>query len=366
MTANLIHHGVMFSYYSAKTRAYLGYKRIPFLERYDGNDMAGRIREVTNKIMIPVVEMPDGEILQDTTVIIDTLEDRYPERPVLPSDAVMLLLTRIVEFVMDELWISTAMNSRWNDPVSNQFVVSEFGLRIAGSMGLTGNDAVAMGERVAGQMQSYLPLLGVSDKAGQAAATAYFEEASLVLNDVVSATGYAFGPRPTLIDFCLFTGYYAHQYRDVGTAQTFLKTRTPRLCYFLDNLHAAWCAPDSGDLNIPNTLIDYLSVIGPAGAEFAAGIVEGTAAKAADTAGGSLFEAQIEPFDFKLGEQSFTRGAGTFSAWKAQRVHDIYLNMDDADRQRADEIAAKVGWGEFLKNRPDYRLERRNHLTHLA
>jgi glutathione S-transferase len=366
MSATLIHHGVMFSYYSAKTRAYLSYKRIPFVEQYNGRDMSGRIRQVTNKVMIPVVELPDGEILQDTTVIIDALENRYPERPVIPSDPVMMLLTRIVEFIIDELWISTAMNTRWNDAVSNRFVVSEFGLRIGGSIGLTGKDALAIGEQVSGQMQSYLPHLGVSDEEGQSAANAYFEDASLALNNVVSATQYALGSRPTLIDFCLFTGYYAHQYRDVGAAQTFLKTQTPHLCYFLDNLHAAWCATDSGNLNISDALIEYLSVIGPAGANFATGIVERTAELAANTTAGKVFEEPIEPFTFELGKQSFTRGSGTFSAWKAQRVHDEYFNMNDTDRNRADDLAQQIGWSDFLQSRPGYRLDRRDCLTHLV
>jgi len=188
----------MFSYYSAKTRAYLSYKRIPFVELYDGNDMRGRIREETNEVMIPVVETPEGEILQDTTVIIDTLEPRHPERPVFPNDPVMLLLTRIVEFTIDELWISTAMNTRWNDPVSKQFVISEFGRRIGGSMGLSGKDAMAIGERVAGQMQSYLPNLGVGDVAQRATATSFFESASIALNEVVGPTRFALGPRPSL------------------------------------------------------------------------------------------------------------------------------------------------------------------------
>jgi hypothetical protein len=219
---------------------------------------------------------------------------------------------------------------------------------------------------VAGQMQSYLPHLGISNEAGQSAANAYFKDASLALNSAVNATQYALGPRPTLMDFCLFTGYYAHQYRDVGAAQTFLKTQTPRLCYFLDNLHTAGCAPDSGDLSISDAFMEYLSVIGPAGAKFAAGIIAGTAKLAANATVGGVFEEPIEPFTFELGEHSFTRGAGTFSAWKVQRVYDVYAAMNDADRQRAGDLAQKIGWSDVLQSKPNYRLERRDYLLHLA
>ncbi|MBD3647362.1 MAG: glutathione S-transferase N-terminal domain-containing protein [Pseudomonadales bacterium] len=149
MRDTIIHHGVMFSYYSAKTRAYLAYKRIPFVERYSAPDMQTRIREVIHKVMIPVVEMPDGEILQDTTAVIDELESRYSQRPVMPEDPVMMLIARLVEFTIDELWISTAMNTRWNDPESNAFVKNEFSTRIGGSAGMSGEDARRIGEQVA-------------------------------------------------------------------------------------------------------------------------------------------------------------------------------------------------------------------------
>jgi glutathione S-transferase len=128
------------------------------------------------------VETPDGQILQDTT----------------------------------------AMHYRWNDPRAKAF---------------------AIGEKVAAQMMSYLPRLGISDESGQTAVENFFAHTSEQLNQCVGPTTYAFGPHPSLIDFCLFTGYYAHHYRDHGDAADFLKSQTPDLCYYLENLHAAHCAP---------------------------------------------------------------------------------------------------------------------------
>ncbi|NOX49917.1 MAG: glutathione S-transferase domain-containing protein, partial [Gammaproteobacteria bacterium] len=203
---SLTHYGTMFSYYSAKTRAYLCYRRIPFVEVYDAQALGGRVREQIGKLVIPVVETAEGEILQDTTVIIDTLEPRYIERPTFPDDEVLMLVTRIVEFIIDEFWITTAMHSRWNDPQSNLFAATEFGLGIGGSMGLVGDDALNMGLKVAARMQSYLPRLGIADEAGQKAASDYFESCSKVLNTAVDARQFLFGQRPSLIDFCVFTG----------------------------------------------------------------------------------------------------------------------------------------------------------------
>ncbi len=366
MTGNYIHHGVMFSYYSAKTRACLSYKRIPFVEQYQATDLSGRIRQTTNKVMIPVLETPEGEILQDTTVIIDALEARHPARPVFPEDPVLMLVTRLVEFTIDELWVTTAMNARWNDPVSKQFAISEFGRGIGGSMGLTGDKMMAIGERVAGQMQSYLPQLGIGDETGRATANSFFEDATVALNRVVGHTRFALGSRPSLLDFCLFTGYYAHQYRDLGAAQTYLKSTAPDLCYYLDTLHAGHCAPAAGELAMTPALMDYLKIIGPSSAGFASGIMAGAAALAGNAESGTVFEQRIAPFDFDLGGKPFTRGASTFGAWKLQRLFDVYDAMDAADKARARDLLGEIGWGELIVTLPPYRLERRNHLTHLA
>ncbi|XOV89854.1 MAG: glutathione S-transferase family protein [Pseudomonadota bacterium] len=361
-----IHHGLMFSYYSAKTRAYLSYKRLPFVEQYVAADLSGRIRQTTNKVMIPVLETPDGEILQDTTVIIDALEARHPERPVFPADPVLMLVTRLVEFTIDELWVSTAMNTRWNDPVSREFASAEFSRGIGGSMGLTGDRMMAIGQRVAGQMQSYLPQLGIDNSAGRAAADHFFRVATEALNPLVGRGRFALGNRPSLIDFCLFTAYYAHQYRDLGAAQTYLKSETPDLCYYLDELHASCCTPATGELSISAGLVEYLKIIGPASAGFARGVMAGTTELAASTAPGSVLEQRIAPFDFELAGQPFRRGAGTFGAWKLQRVFDVYDALDTADSQRARDLLGEFGWADLIVTPPAYRLERRQHMTHLA
>ncbi|MDT8429771.1 MAG: glutathione S-transferase N-terminal domain-containing protein [Pseudomonadales bacterium] len=365
MQETLIHHGVMFSYYSAKTRACLSYKRIPFVEQYQASELQGRIKEVIHKMMIPVVEMPDGELLQDTTQIIDELERRYPQRPVLPEDPVMLLVSRLVEFTMDELWISTAMNTRWHDPLSKAFIITEFGARIGDSAGLSADQGRAMGEQLAQRMQSYLPRLGVGSAQGQAVVDRFFRAASLSLDKLVGRTRFALGPRPSLIDFCLFTGYYGHQYRDPGVAQRFLKTEAPGLCYYLDNLHAAQCAPEGGELVITEALQDYLQLIGPPSAGFARGIQQGTAQLAAAASPGQLFEQPIADFSFELMGEPFSRAGSSFSAWKLQRVQEVFNTLNPAQQAQADALLADTGWPELLRTDPGYRLERKDYQIYL-
>jgi glutathione S-transferase len=353
-----LHHGTMFSYYSAKTRAYLSYKHIPFVETYNGRDLSKRIAATTHKVMIPVVETPNGEILQDTTAIIDALEAAHPARPAFPEDAVLMFVTRIIEFIMDELWVTTAMHSRWNDPRSRAFVVSEFGRHIGGSAGLTGEAAMAIGEKVAVQMMSYLPRLGISELVGQAVVENLFQQTSRLLNSAVGPTRYAFGRRPSLVDFCLFTGYYAHHYRDQGDSMDFLKSQTPDLCYYLDNLHAAYSTPADGELTLSEAFTSYLEAIGPIGAEFAQLTIEDAAATVEQVAPGDVCNGSLGPFILHFEGGELHRGSSMFSAWKAQRITDVYEAMDEADRSRARALAKRIGWLTFLERPATFKLQR--------
>ena len=240
-----IHYGPMFSYYAAKTRACLSYKHIPFVEIYEVESYAERIEPVLGSTRFPVLETGEGEILQDTTVIIDALEDRHPERPVFPRDPALMLVTRIVEFFIDEFWIVTGMHTRWNHPDARRFAIADFS-RFFGHGDQ--NDLWSNGEAIAERMQSYLPNLGIDTEPGQQVMQRVFEEATQLLDKAVGPRQFALGPHPSLVDCCLYEGYFAHHYRDHGPAQAYLKSRAAALSYFIDNMHAAQGMPASGEL----------------------------------------------------------------------------------------------------------------------
>ena len=348
------HYGPMVSYYSAKTRACLGYKRIPFVEVYEPATYRERIAPAVGRTVFPVLESDRGEILQDTTVIVDALEERHPERPVFPEDPVLMLVTRIVEFFVDELWVVTAMHTRWNDPDARRFVIAEFN-RFFGQG--DGDDIWADGDAVAERMQSYLPALGLDKEPGQRAIQRLFEEATELLDQAVGPRQFAFGPHPSLADCCLYAAYYPHQYRDHGSAQAHLKTRAADLSYFLDNMHAAYGMPAEGALGLTEPFLAYLRYIGPIGAAYAASVERLAQPVLAAAAPGEEVEQGLAP-EIDLFGRPYRRFCSIFSAWKAQRVRDAYLSLSGEDRERADALMADIGWGDFAGSSNDVRMER--------
>ena len=106
------------SWYSGKVRSYLQHKGIPFTEKkpslftfkktipqHCGGDGA-----------IPGVVSPEGEWLQDSTIIIERLESRYPDAPVVPATPVQCLFSMLVEIWADEYWHPTAEHYRFSFP----------------------------------------------------------------------------------------------------------------------------------------------------------------------------------------------------------------------------------------------------------
>ncbi len=348
------HYGPMVSYYTAKTRACLGYKRIPFVEMYEPATYRDRIAPAVGRTVFPVLESDQGEILQDTTVIIDALEQRHPERPVFPPDPVLMLVTRIVEFFVDELWVVTAMHTRWNDPDARRFAIAEFN-RFFGQG--DAEEIWANGDAVAERMQSYLPDLGIDTERGQRLIQRLFEEATEVLDQAVGPRQFAFGPHPSLADCCLYAAYYPHQYRDHGSAQAHLKTRAANLSYFLDNMHAAYAMPAGGELGLTEPFLAYLRYIGPIGAAHATSVEQLAQPLLAAAAPGEEMAQPLMP-EIELFGQPYRRNCSIFSAWKAQRVRDAHVGLSAEDRERAEGLMADIGWEDFLGSSGGARLER--------
>src|SRR4051794_34238447 len=75
------------SHYNEKARWALDFKRIPHIRRAAIPGRHAKIaRGLDSGTTFPVLEL-DGEIIGDSTLIIQELESRYPEPPLYPDDA---------------------------------------------------------------------------------------------------------------------------------------------------------------------------------------------------------------------------------------------------------------------------------------
>lgn len=342
MTDQFIHHGTLFSLYSAKTRACLSYKRVPFVENMDPEDFNSRIVPTIKKWMIPVLETPKGELIQDTTIIVDWLEKEYPARPVMPEDPVLKMVCRMVEFIFDEFWPFTVMHARWNDPVSKEFIIEEF--RRSFGMAFGAQDARQVAEASASRMISHLGPLGVLEPQGQAAAEAWFKAVASALNAHLEHSPFALGARPCLADLSLHLGFFAHQYRDAGAAQQFLKSSCQPLCSYLDTMHAAHMAPEGGKLDISDSFLEFLAVAGPPAAAFAGHIVDAALEEVQNVPTDQKVEGGYGPFEVDVMGFKLNRSGRVFSAFKAQRLIEAYEDIPQEARAAAEPVLEASGF----------------------
>ncbi len=202
--------GAEVSYFTGKARSYLHFKGIPYEE-------VPATREVyRNQIVprvgfpvIPVLITPEGETLQDTTVIIDALEQRYPDPSVYPSSPKQHLLALLLELYGDEWLKLPAMHYRWNYNMA--FAEAEFGRLSRPDLGV--QEQLETGKRTSKNFAGSLPILGVTELTKAAIEESY----EALLGDLDAHFGqypFLFGDRLSIGDLGLIGPLYAHLYRD--------------------------------------------------------------------------------------------------------------------------------------------------------
>lgn len=108
-----------FSYFSAKIRAYCCFKAFHGAFTYEEvlatqPIIQGYIVPATGSNVVPQMQAADGTWLQDSSEIIDVLEARYPQAPVVPEGARQRLVSYLLELLADEWMLPWSFWERWH------------------------------------------------------------------------------------------------------------------------------------------------------------------------------------------------------------------------------------------------------------
>jgi glutathione S-transferase len=178
------------SYFSGKARPALRFKDIPFEEIAPTPEIFRQvILPRTGLAFIPVLETPDGEILQDTSFILDELERRHPQPPLYPATPVQRVVAYLLELYADEFGVLPAMHYRWSFAESEAKARRDFAAA-------TGNGESS--SQFADRMKGSLPMLGVTPES--------IPGIEAHLRELLDALSDLFAEQPYLLGTCMSLG----------------------------------------------------------------------------------------------------------------------------------------------------------------
>ena len=253
-------YGAEFSLYSGKARSYLRKKGIPFKEVESTISVYKKfIIPRTGVRYIPVVQTPDDQVFQDTTVIIDELEKRFPDHSVYPVGQKQKLVSLLLELYGDEWLLIPAMHYRWYYKEQNaHFIYGEFGRMLMPKAPKFIQRF--MGKKVGNKFKSAVPRLGVSDENRTAIETSY-ETFLDDLNTHLTQHDYLLGSKPCIADFGFIAPLYAHLYRDPAPGKL-MRERAPAVVAWVERMNSDEASLQSGawleNDEIPSTLMPIL------------------------------------------------------------------------------------------------------------
>lgn len=260
--------GAPLSVYSAKVRSYLIKKRIPYRELFPSHpEFNERIIPALGFFVIPILETPDGTIVQDTSDILDYLEARHPEPRVIPATPVQRSVAMLLCAYGSEALLQPSMHYRWSFLEEHgDYIRTEFGR--ASSLSRDRLERVASAEPSIELMKTHLPNLGIYPESIPAIEEAYLGLLE-VLDEHFLHHPYLLGGRPSMADFGFMAGLYAHLSRD-PVPSAIMKARAPNVYRWTERMHLANVDdgefPDAGDAypaddGLPETLEPVLALV---------------------------------------------------------------------------------------------------------
>jgi glutathione S-transferase len=342
-----LYHAADVSYFSGKARPALPQKSLWYREVFPDYE---EIRKKTGLTFIPVLVTPEGEAWQDTSEILDRLEERHPEPPLFPKTSVQRVVAYLIELYGDELGILPAMHYRWNFEPSVRKARVDFAFS-SGRLDASG--------RFADRMAGSLPFLGVTEQTVPAI-EAHLRELLDALSGHFSAHRFLLGDSMSLADCGLMGPMYGHLFRDAVPQQLLYETAFEVGCW-VERMNRppldqnGWLPDDA----LAPSLIEVLRVMAD-GVGLLVDAVSAVEAWADEHAADSGVPPRaIGLIDSSFRAEPLRAGARPYTLWMVQRPLDAYRALSEAQRGEVDGALAGTGWERLLSYRPRHRLTKR-------
>jgi len=364
------------SLYSGKARAYLIKQHIEFDDISPADPhYEEHIRPSIGRWIIPVMETPNGEIVQDGCDIIDWFENRNMARqPAYPQTPKHLISSLIMEMYGGEGLLRPAMHYRWNfDDDNLDFILQQFGLFAMPHLPVEERRDMAL--HAAGRMRKAAAQFGVTEDMAPGIEAAY-HELMAELDAHFADQPYLLGGAPTIGDYGLFASLYAHLGRDPHPLRLMQK-KAQMLLRWTERMRnpsadmVEFIGRDESlldDDNIPDTLKVLLRRVASDYLPEVEAMVSFTNEWLADNqptenavVGGESLGRGIGECQFAWRGQQVTAVVMPYRIFMLQRIQDAYDGLNEAAQKQVDGLLGETGLSSIIHTRADRRVERLNH-----
>jgi glutathione S-transferase len=227
--------GVPGSPYTRKMLALLRFRRIPYRMVWGTHFDPPSGYPPPKVKLLPTFYFPSvngQEAFVDSTPIIQRLEAEYSGRSVIPQDALLGFLDRLIEDFADE-WLTKAMfHYRWHYAQDAAHAAPV--LMLSHNPQLSADQVKEMADAFAQRQISRLPVVGSSDLTAPVIESS-FQRLIGIMDRIIERQGFVMGRRPGSADFAIYG-----QLTQLGvvdpTPARLLEQHSPRLRAWLDRV----------------------------------------------------------------------------------------------------------------------------------
>ena len=361
-------YGVPHSLYTGIARCYLRTQGVPYVEIPTSDpDFAERIMPVIQRSIIPVLETPEGEIIQDSLDIIDHFEQQGVPYSAYPPGLLQRVLAVIIAYYGTQAMLPHAMHYRWTYRDDQEAFLRDQFAAGAGE---------ALADKIMSRMNSYLPQLGVNDHTIPEIEASY-EQLLDTLNAHFAEHPYVFGGRPSLADYGLIGPMFAHLGRD-PVPGNIMKTRAPKVFRWVERMTAPGldtpefpgCGDDFlADDAIPSTLEPLLRQIADEifpmltdKLTFMDGLIQEQQPDDGQPVSEKPHQRYVGAEETSFRGVPVQAGIQPYLVYVLRKADEALATAPGDDQLRVHEALAERGLAGALPGERGYSVDRRNHI----
>ncbi|CAH1271792.1 Hypp4710 [Branchiostoma lanceolatum] len=343
------------SFYSGKIRPYLRYKNIP-------HETVVPSIQVHRDILIPragwsvvpVIITPEDKVVQDTTAIIEYLEQKHPHPPVVPPTPRQNLVSLLLELFADEWLVLPAMHYRWSKTEHKKYVDLNFGFVIKEhTLPLEQMENL---EDFKGYsfFKNSIRFLGINNDTTRAVEQSY-QEFLQDFQQHLNSYPFLLGYQPCVADFAFCGPLYGHLYRDPVPGYL-MKCQAPLVASYIERMNGAVLSPSHDVIDgravrksvpsdkqgflpgdeIPATLQPILHRMFTEQVPVLLDTVKKVSQYMKENPDVDVLPRVIGLHDFRLGDVTSQRGVYTYPIWMLQRITDYYHSLSPGQQRMID------------------------------